>query len=80
MSRRHQLILLAQQYTANTNRENIMAKNKIWTTRVEEDPDDPESYIITFPDEVIAEAGWKVGDTLVWDLQENGAIVLTKKE
>jgi hypothetical protein len=57
-----------------------MAKNKIWTTRVEEDPDDPESYIITFPDEVIAEAGWKVGDTLVWDLQENGAIVLTKKE
>lgn len=57
-----------------------MAKNKTWSTLVENDPEDPESFIITFPDEVIAEAGWQVGDILIWDLREDGAIVLTKKE
>jgi bifunctional DNA-binding transcriptional regulator/antitoxin component of YhaV-PrlF toxin-antitoxin module len=57
-----------------------MVKNKIWTTVVEEDPENPESYVITFPDEVIAEAGWQVGDTLIWCLREDGAIVLTKKK
>ena len=56
-----------------------MAQNKTWTTYVEVDPEDPESYIITFPDEVIAAAGWLVGDTLIWDLQDDGRIILTKK-
>ena len=53
--------------------------NKTWYTVVEQDPENPESYVITFPDEVIAEAGWEIGDTLIWDLQEDGSIVLSKK-
>lgn len=54
-------------------------ENKVWHTVVEQDPENPESYIITFPDEVIAEAGWEIGDTLIWDLQEDGSIILSKK-
>lgn len=54
---------------------------KTYTTVVEQDPDDPESYVITFPDELLAEAGWNTGDTLVWAVDEERQIVIiTKKE
>lgn len=45
---------------------------------VEEDPEDSESFILTFPDELLASVNWKVGDILNWDVQDDGTIVLTK--
>ena len=50
-----------------------------WTAEILEDPDDPESLILQFPDEMLAQLGWKPGDTLIWDLQENGSITISKK-
>jgi bifunctional DNA-binding transcriptional regulator/antitoxin component of YhaV-PrlF toxin-antitoxin module len=54
---------------------------KTYSTIVEQDPEDSESYIIQFPDEVLDEAGWKVGDTLVWHVdKENQIVTITKKQ
>lgn len=50
-----------------------------WTAEILEDPEDSESLILQFPDEMLAQLGWKPGDTLVWDLQENGSITISKK-
>ena len=54
--------------------------NKIYTTTVEEDPSDPEQCIITFPDEMMIELGWFEGDTISWDVGENGEVILSKKK
>lgn len=45
---------------------------------VEEDPEDSENFILTFPDELLANVNWKAGDTLNWDVQDDGTIILTK--
>ena len=50
-----------------------------WIAEILEDPEDPESLILQFPDEMLAQLGWKPGDTLVWDLQDNGSITISKK-
>jgi bifunctional DNA-binding transcriptional regulator/antitoxin component of YhaV-PrlF toxin-antitoxin module len=51
---------------------------KTYTAQVLEDPNDPEGAMLQFPDEVIAELGWKEGDTLNWDVQEDGSIVISR--
>ena len=48
-----------------------------WTVTVEEDGDD---FILPLPDDLLEQAGWKIGDTLVWDVRPNGRIFLSKKE
>lgn len=53
--------------------------NKTWTVDLLEDLEDPESLILTFPDDLLAEAGWKPGDILNWEVQENGTVIVTKK-
>ncbi len=53
--------------------------NKTYTAKVEEDPTDPEQCIIIFPDEMMADLGWKEGDTINWDLRDSGEVILTKK-
>ena len=52
--------------------------SKSWTVAPEEDPVTGD-MIITFPLDLLEQTGWKEGDTLVWDMQENGSIHLTKK-
>lgn len=47
-----------------------------WTAYVQQEGDD---LVLPLPDEAIAQLGWKVGDILIWDVQENGTIILTKK-
>lgn len=47
-----------------------------WTAYVQQDGDD---LILPLPDELLAEMGWKEGDVLVWDIQDNGSVVLRKK-
>lgn len=50
---------------------------KKWTAYVEQDGED---LVLPLPDEILDELGWKTGDTLVWDVnEETGAITLSKK-
>jgi len=54
--------------------------SKSYTLQVETDPDDPENFIITFPDELLESVGWKIGDTLIWNVEDDGTIILKKKD
>jgi hypothetical protein len=42
--------------------------------------EDPETgdLIMPFPEGMCDELGWEIGDTLQWNLQEDGTIILTK--
>lgn len=53
--------------------------SKVWTTTVQEDPDNPDELMIVFPDELMEQVGWKPGDTINWDMRDDGTAVLTKK-
>lgn len=53
--------------------------NKSYTLSVEEDPEDSESLLLNFPDELLESVGWKIGDVLVWNIEDDGTIVLKKK-
>jgi antitoxin component of MazEF toxin-antitoxin module len=47
-----------------------------WTAYVQQDGDD---LVLPLPDEAMGQLGWKVGDVLVWNVQEDGTVILTKK-
>ena len=49
-----------------------------WTLEVQEDPDSGE-LILEFPPELLSQAGWSEGDTLIWKDQGDGSWELTKK-
>lgn len=54
-----------------------------WTLTVEEDQATGDA-IIQFPPDLLAEAGWKEGDTLIWKITDNDgkgmwSATLTKK-
>ena len=40
-------------------------------------PDDPENVLLTFPPEIMEEAGWKEGDTLRFEVV-NGSLSIIK--
>ena len=46
---------------------------------VEEDPETGE-LVLPFSDEMLAEVGWVVGDTLSWEIQDDGSWTLRKKD
>lgn len=48
-----------------------------WTVYVEEEGDD---MMLPLPPELIERMGWKEGDTLVWNMQFDKSIILTKKD
>jgi bifunctional DNA-binding transcriptional regulator/antitoxin component of YhaV-PrlF toxin-antitoxin module len=50
---------------------------KSWTLTVEEDPENGDA-ILTFPPELLEEAGWKEGDTLEWIDRKDGSWQLKK--
>lgn len=54
-------------------------KTQHWTVCVEEDPETGE-LILPFPPDALSQVGWDFGDTLIWDMQEDGSIILTKKD
>lgn len=37
-----------------------------WTATVQEDPDDPESAVLQFPQEMMDALDWREGDVLLW--------------
>jgi len=49
------------------------------TVIVQEDPDTKE-LVLPLSDEILAELGWKIGDTLEWVDQKDGSWVLRKKD
>jgi hypothetical protein len=49
-----------------------------WTLTVEEDPETGDG-ILTFPEDMLAQTGWKEGDVLEWIDLNNGAWQLKKK-
>jgi hypothetical protein len=50
---------------------------KAWTLTVEEDPNS-EDCILTFPPDLLEQAGWKEGDTIKWIDLKNGSWQLKK--
>jgi bifunctional DNA-binding transcriptional regulator/antitoxin component of YhaV-PrlF toxin-antitoxin module len=52
--------------------------DKSFITTIQEDPADPESAIITFPDEMMKELGWQEGDELTWTDNGDGSFSLTQ--
>lgn len=50
-----------------------------WILEVQEDPETGDC-ILEFPPELLEQAGWKEGDTLVWQEMDNGAWSLSKKD
>lgn len=50
-----------------------------WTVALVEDNETGE-LLLPFPPELLAQMGWDFGDTVVWDMQDDGSVVLTKKE
>lgn len=58
-----------------------MVKHKVgnrmtWTAYVQQEGDD---LLLPLPDELLADLGWKQGDVLVWSVNDNGTVTLTKK-
>jgi hypothetical protein len=53
-------------------------KLKSWTLNVEEANDDSGDAILTFPPDLLEQAGWKEGDTLNWIDQKDGSWLLKK--
>ena len=51
---------------------------KSWTLNVEEANDDSGDAILTFPPDLLEQAGWKEGDTLNWIDQKDGSWLLKK--
>ena len=49
-----------------------------WTLNVEETNDGSGDAILTFPPELLEQAGWKEGDTLKWIDQKDGSWLLKK--
>lgn len=47
-----------------------------WETTVEED--DFGEQVLVFPSDMLAELGWKEGDTIEWTSQVDGSAILTK--
>lgn len=58
--------------------KNQELKLKSWTVNVEEDPESGDA-ILTFPPELLEQAGWKEGDDIVWTDNKDGTWSLTKK-
>jgi hypothetical protein len=52
---------------------------KTWTLTVEEDPATGEC-ILQFPEDLLAQTGWKEGDTLNWQDNKDGTWSLSKKK
>jgi hypothetical protein len=49
-----------------------------WTLTVEEDSDTGDA-IIQFPPDLLEQAGWKEGDTLIWKDRGDGSWLLENK-
>jgi|TARA_B110000908_G_C10061884_1_gene361024 hypothetical protein len=51
---------------------------KAYKCKVLEDPDNPGELALDIPDELLAEAGWSIGDDLNWIDNEDGSWTIEK--
>ena len=51
---------------------------KSWTLNLEEADDGSGDAILTFPPDLLEQAGWKEGDTIKWVDQKDGSWQLKK--
>jgi hypothetical protein len=50
-----------------------------WTLTIEQDAQTGDA-VVTFPPDALEVAGWREGDTIVWDIRADGkSYTLTKK-
>ena len=50
-----------------------------WTVQIQEDGKTKELYL-ELPPEALAQVGWDIGDTLLWEELDNGNWSLRKKD
>ena len=50
-----------------------------WVAKVVADPDDPNEMCLDFPDELLEEMGWVIGDELEF-VEEDGRWIIKKVE
>ncbi len=48
-----------------------------WIIQLEEDPDTGE-LVMPLPPELMTAQGWAIGDTLTWNIDEEGTVTLTR--
>lgn len=46
----------------------------------EADPKNPKETLMTIPPEILEAQGWNIGDTLRFQMGDQGTIIITKKE
>lgn len=54
--------------------------SKVYSVTLEDANDGSGDLILPFPDDLLEQLGWKEGDTLSFDVDENGHIVMNKVE
>ena len=57
----------------------MTGKTTSWTLEVQEDPETGDC-ILEFPPEMLEQAGWQEGDTLIWTDRGDGSFELSKKD
>lgn len=55
----------------------MMSKTYTYEEVFSDIPDDPDNVLLTFPPEVLEQAGWVEGDTLSFEVV-NGSLVIKK--
>jgi hypothetical protein len=64
--------------TGNPNLKDGMNTKTTWIVELEEDPETGD-LVMPIPPEVLEDLGWKIGDTLTWNVdEETGEVSLTK--
>lgn len=64
----------------STFEPNIERKSEtVWIIELEEDPETGD-IIMPLPSELLESQGWKIGDTLKWDLDEETKTATLKKK
>lgn len=59
---------------------NVTKKNETtWIIELQEDPETGD-LVMEIPSEVLESQNWNIGDTLVWNKDQEGAWTLTKKK
>ncbi len=53
------------------------SSNQSWTATVQED--EHGELFIVFPEDLVQQLAWKDGDTVVWNIREDGSITVTKQ-
>jgi hypothetical protein len=54
-----------------------LTPNTRWIIQLEEDPDTGD-LVMPLPPELMATQGWEIGDTLTWNIDDEGTVILTK--